>query len=57
MAIVVITWVQTIFSLNRYKGILKFSPPELTGFLLFLISGTNKWVVALATKKILLRFN
>lgn len=51
LAIVVITWIQTIFSLNRYKSILKFSPPELTGFLLFLISGTNKWVAALATKK------
>ena len=51
MAIVVITWIQTIFSLNRFRSIVSFTPPELVGFLLFLISGTNKWVAALSTKK------
>ncbi len=49
--IVFISWIQLIFSLNRFKGILKFSSAELSSFYLFIISGACKWVAALSIKQ------
>lgn len=49
--IVFISWMQLIFSLNRFKGILKFSSAELSSFYLFIISGACKWVSALSIKQ------
>tara|TARA_B110001450_G_C17364813_1_gene377114 strand:- start:10 stop:411 length:402 start_codon:yes stop_codon:yes gene_type:complete len=50
LAIVFISWIQLIFSLNRYKGILKFTSEELSSFYLFVISGACKWVASLSIK-------
>lgn len=49
--IVFISWMQLIFSLNRFKGVLKFSSAELSSFYLFIISGACKWVSALSIKQ------
>jgi len=50
LAIVFISWIQLIFSLNRFKGLLKFTSPELSAFYLFIISGACKWVAALSIR-------
>ena len=50
LAIVFISWIQLIFSLNRYKGILKFTSEEISSFYLFVISGACKWVASLSIK-------
>ena len=50
IAIVFISWIQLIFSLNRFKGLLKFTSPELSAFYLFIISGACKWVAALSIR-------
>ena len=50
IAIVFISWIQLIFSLNRFRGILKFTSPELSAFYLFIISGACKWVAALSIR-------
>lgn len=46
--IVFISWIQLVFSLNRFKGILKFTSAEMSSFYLFIISGACKWVSALS---------
>jgi len=48
--IVFITWIQLIFSLNRFNGVYKFTSPELSAFYLFIISGSCKWVAALSIR-------
>lgn len=50
VAIVFISWIQLIFSLNRFRGFLNFTSPELSSFYLFIISGACKWVAALSIK-------
>ena len=50
IAIVFISWIQLILSLNRFKGFLKFTSPELSAFYLFIISGACKWVAALSIR-------
>lgn len=50
IAIVFISWIQLIFSLNRFNGLLKFTSPELSAFYLFIISGACKWVAALSIR-------
>ena len=50
IAIVFISWIQLIFSLNRFRGFLKFSSPELYAFYMFIISGACKWVAALSIR-------
>lgn len=50
VAIVFISWIQLIFSLNRFRGFLKFTSPELSAFYLFIISGACKWVAALSIR-------
>tara|TARA_B100000214_G_C23973148_1_gene631288 strand:+ start:3121 stop:3528 length:408 start_codon:yes stop_codon:yes gene_type:complete len=51
IAIVFISWIQLVFSLNRFKGFFKFTAPELSSFYLFIISGASKWVAALSIRK------
>jgi hypothetical protein len=50
ISIVFISWIQLIFSLNRFRGFLKFTSPELSAFYLFIISGASKWVAALSIR-------
>ena len=50
VAIVFISWIQLIFSLNRFRGFLNFTSAELSAFYLFIISGACKWVAALAIR-------
>ena len=51
LGIACVSWIQTIFSLNRFRGLCKFTPPELAGFILYIISGSCKWVAAMASKQ------
>lgn len=50
IAIVFISWIQLIFSLNRFRGFLKFTASEMSAFYLFVISGACKWVASLSIK-------
>ena len=50
VAIVFISWIQLIFSLNRFRGFFNFTSPELSAFYLFIISGACKWVAALSMR-------
>lgn len=50
VTISVVSWLQLLFSMNRYRGMLHFSSVDLWSLLLFLHSGVVRWVSALAAK-------
>lgn len=47
LGIAVLSWVGTIFVLNRYKGIRYFTPIEMLALLLFLLGGFSGWIAEL----------
>lgn len=47
LGIALLTWIGTVFVLNRYRGITRFSRIEWLSLLLFLIGGFAGWIAVL----------
>ena len=56
MMISIVSWIQLILSMNRYRGLLHFSRPDVWALLLFLHGGLVRWVAAIALTNGTLRF-
>lgn len=51
VVIKVVGWVQTIFSLNRYRGLLHFTVPERFALALCVTAGFTRVIASLATSE------
>lgn len=56
MLISMVSWIQLILSMNRYRGMLRFSRADVWALLLFLHGGLVRWVAALSLTNGTLRF-
>lgn len=45
----IVSWLQLIFSINRYRGPLHFSRLDLWGLIIFLHAAFVRWITALST--------
>jgi len=43
-----VSWIQLLLSMNRYRGAMRFTRTELWALLLFLHGGFVRWIAALA---------
>jgi hypothetical protein len=50
MGISVLSWIQLILSMNRYRGVFRFTWHDMWALLLFLQSGFVRWIAALALR-------
>lgn len=48
MGISVVSWIQLLLSMNRYRGVRHFSRADLWALLLFLHGGLVRWVSAMS---------
>lgn len=56
MLISLVSWLQLLLSINRYRGPLHFRRIDLWALLIFLHAGIVRWVAALSTQSSTLRF-
>ena len=47
LGIALLSWVGTVFVLNRYRGIMRFTRIEMLSLLLFLLGGFAGWIAEL----------
>ena len=52
----VVSWIQLILSMNRYRGMCMFTRTDLWALIVFLHSGFVRWIAALAIRGSTLRF-
>ena len=50
MLISLISWIQLILSMNRYRGVCMFKRTDLWGLLLFIHGGFVRWIATLAIR-------
>lgn len=51
-----VSWIQLILSMNRFRGVLRFSRADVWALILFLHGGLVRWVAALSLTNGTLRF-
>lgn len=56
MLISVVSWIQLILSINRFRGMFRFSRVDIWALLLFLHGGLVRWVAAQSLTNGTLRF-
>lgn len=56
MLISLLSWIQLILSMNRYRGVKRFSRGDAWALLIFLHGGLVRWVAVLALAKGTVRF-
>lgn len=52
----VVSWLQLILSMNRFRGVCMFTRTDLWALVIFLHSGFVRWIAALAVQGATLRF-
>ena len=52
----IVSWIQLILSMNRYRGVCKFTRTDVWALVVFLHSGFVRWIATLAVKGASLRF-
>lgn len=50
LCISVVSWIQLVFSMNRFRGFHRFTTMDMWALLLFIHSGFVRWIAALAVK-------
>ena len=50
LGISILSWIQLILSMNRYRGMFRFTRHDMWALLLFLQSGFVRWIAALALR-------
>lgn len=56
MLISIVSWIQLILSMNRFRGVFLFSRVDVWALLLFLHGGLVRWVAALSLTNGTIRF-
>ena len=56
LGISIVSWIQLILSMNRYRGLCKFTRHDMWALLLFLHGGFVRWIAALAIRTSSLAF-
>ena len=56
LGISVVSWIQLILSMNRYRGLCRFSRHDMWALLLFLHGGFVRWIASLAIRTSSLAF-
>ena len=51
VGIALVSWIQTVLSLNRFSSPRRITRPELLGLSLFLSSAIVRWLTSIATRK------
>ncbi len=56
IGISIVSWLQLVFSMNRYRGVLAFTVTDMWALLLFLHGGFVRWIAALSVRTMNLEF-